>query len=73
MNVTIGTDEGTIAAIEAIGATHVQTEHGDVVCDEEKMVFTTPCYMLDASISDIWAGAQNIVEAILQSFDTTEG
>lgn len=73
VNVTIGTDEGTIAAIEAIGATHVQTEHGDVVCDEEKMVFTTPCYMLDANISDIWAGAQNIVEAILQSFDTTEG
>jgi len=72
VNVTIGTDEGTIAAIEAIGATHVQTEHGDVVCDHEKKVFTTPCYMLEAGISDIWDGAHNIVEAIMKSFDASE-
>lgn len=72
VNVTIGTDEGTIAAIEAIGATHVQTEHGDVVCDHEKKVFTTPCYMLEAGISDIWDGAHNIVEAIMKSFDAPE-
>lgn len=72
VNVTIGTDEGAIAAIEAIGATHVQTEHGDVVCDHEKKVFTTPCYMLEAGISDIWDGAHNIVEAIMKSFDASE-
>lgn len=72
VNVTIGTDEGTIAAIEAIGATHVQTEQGDVVCDHEKKVFTTPCYMLEAGISDIWDGAHNIVEAIMKSFDASE-
>ncbi|MDP2237158.1 MAG: isoprenoid biosynthesis glyoxalase ElbB [Bacteroidales bacterium] len=69
VNVTIGTDEGTIKAIEAIGATHIQTDHGDVVCDTENKVFTTPCYMLDATITDIWDGAYNIVEAIMTDLD----
>jgi enhancing lycopene biosynthesis protein 2 len=72
INVTIGTDEGTIKAIEAIGATHIQTDHGDVVCDEENKVFTTPCYMLDAGIDDIWDGAYNIVEAIMTELDEFE-
>lgn len=65
VNITVGQDEGTIQAIEAIGATHIQTDHGDVVFDAENLVYTTPCYMLDASIVDIWDGAFNIVEAIL--------
>jgi enhancing lycopene biosynthesis protein 2 len=69
VNVTIGNDEGTAQVIEAFGGTHIQTEHGDVVCDHEKKVFTTPCYMLDASIADIWDGAYNIVESILASFE----
>lgn len=72
INVTIGTDEGTIKAIEAIGATHIQTDHGDVVCDSENKVFTTPCYMLDATITDIWDGAYNIVEAIMTDLDEIE-
>lgn len=66
VNVTIGQDEGTIAAIEEMGATHIETTHGDVVVDEEKKVFTTPCYMLDAEITDIDDGANNIVEAMLK-------
>ena len=67
VNVTIGNDKGTIAAIEAMGATHVETNHGDVVFDESKLVFTTPCYMLDATILDIDDGANNIVKAMLDS------
>jgi enhancing lycopene biosynthesis protein 2 len=67
VNVTIGNDKGTIEAIEAMGATHVETDHGDVVFDESKLVFTTPCYMLDATILDIDDGANNIVKAMLDS------
>jgi enhancing lycopene biosynthesis protein 2 len=66
VNVTIGQDEGTIQAIEAMGGTHIETDHGDVVYDEDKHVFTTPCYMLDASITDIWDGAYNIVDAMMK-------
>ena len=69
VNVTIGTDEGTIQVIEAMGGTHVETEHGDVVYDGEKLVFTTPCYMLDARISDIWDGAYNLVDAKMKELN----
>jgi len=66
VSVTIGQDKGTAEAIEAMGATHVETNHGDVVIDEEKLVFTTPCYMLDASITDIDDGANNVVKAMME-------
>ena len=66
VNVTIGSDEGTANAIEAMGAAHVVTDHGDVVIDEEKLVFTTPCYMLDATILDIDDGVTNVVKAMME-------
>jgi enhancing lycopene biosynthesis protein 2 len=68
IKVTIGQDEGTKKSLEALGATHVNTGHGEVVVDEKNLVFTTPCYMLDASIKDIADGAINIVNAIMESF-----
>jgi len=66
VKVTIGQDEGTAAAIKAIGAEHVNTGHGEVVVDQTNKVFTTPCYMLDADITDIWEGAQNLIKTILK-------
>ena len=66
VNVTIGMDKGTAEAIEAMGATHVETDHGDVVFDEDKLVFTTPCYMLNATILDIDDGATNVVKAMME-------
>jgi len=66
VNVTIGTDKGTAEAIETMGATHIETDHGDVVFDEDKLVFTTPCYMLDATILDIDDGATNVVKAMME-------
>jgi len=38
VSVTIGKDKGTAETIEAMGATHVETNHGDVVFDEENLV-----------------------------------
>jgi enhancing lycopene biosynthesis protein 2 len=66
VKVTIGQDEGTAQAIEAMGAEHITTDHGDVVVDDEKLVFTTPCYMLEADITQIYDGAYNIVDAMLK-------
>ncbi|RLD44596.1 MAG: isoprenoid biosynthesis protein ElbB, partial [Bacteroidetes bacterium] len=66
VNVTIGSDKGTAEAIEAMGATHIETSHGDVVFDEDKLVFTTPCYMLDATILDIDDGANNVVKEMMK-------
>lgn len=67
VDVTIGEDQGTAQAVEAMGAQHVKTGHGEVVRDKKRNVFTTPCYMLDATIVDIANGADNIVKAMMES------
>ncbi len=66
VEVTIGTDEGTISAIEAMGGRHKMTTHGEVVVDKEFKVATTPCYMLDANITQIFDGAMNVTKAVLE-------
>jgi len=66
VELTIGDDPATAAAIEKMGAKHRKTTHGEVIIDEKCNVFTTPCYMLDASILDIEQGAENIVKAMLK-------
>lgn len=69
LNVTIGKDEATANAIEQIGAIHIETDHADVVLDEENLIFTSPCYMLDANISQIYDGAYNTVEAMIKMME----
>jgi hypothetical protein len=32
-------------------------------------VYTTPCYMLDATILDIEAGANNVVKAMIEAIE----
>ncbi len=65
VDVTIGSDEGTAKAIEAMGARHTPAGHGGVVVDKGRKVVTSPCYMLDSSISQIADGAANTVKALL--------
>jgi enhancing lycopene biosynthesis protein 2 len=62
--VTIGQDEGTAKHINEIGGHHVSTSHGEVIFDEQYKIFTTPCYMLDANIEQIYQGAFNIIKAL---------
>ncbi len=66
VEVTIGNDEGTIKAIETMGGTHKITTHGQVIWDEQFNVFSTPCYMLEANITDIEEGANRIVEEMIK-------
>ncbi|MBI4966500.1 MAG: isoprenoid biosynthesis glyoxalase ElbB [Rhodospirillales bacterium] len=70
VEVTIGSDAGTAKAIESMGAHHTKTAHGDVVVDRANRVATSPCYMLDATISQIADGAQNTVTAVLEMVGT---
>ncbi len=69
VRVTIGQDKGTAEAIEKMGGTHTNTNHGEVTIDEDFKVATTPCYMLDATIVDIADGAMNVTKAV---FDMME-
>lgn len=64
--VTIGSDEGTIGAIEALGGKHTIATHGEIVVDEKYKLVTTPCYMLDANIGQIADGATNVVNKLIQ-------
>lgn len=66
VNLTIGDDAGTAEAIESLGATHVETTHGEVVVDPDYSLVTTPCYMLDATIDQIALGADNVVDAMVK-------
>jgi len=67
VELTIGSDLGTISGIEKMGSKHIKTTHGEVVNDKINNVFTTPCYMLDANILQIYDGATNIVKAMIES------
>jgi len=64
--VTIGTDKGTIEAIEALNGEHEEANHGEIIVDEHYKLVTTPCYMLDATISQVEEGVTNVVNEILQ-------
>ncbi len=69
VDLTIGSDPGTVEAIVKLGAKHIVTSHGEVIHDKKTNVFTSPCYMLDATILDIATGADNIIKAILNSME----
>ncbi len=64
---TIGNDEDTAKQIVNMGATHVNTSYGEVIADKKNKVFTTPCYMLDSNIADIYDGAYNLIKSILEN------
>lgn len=66
VDLTIGTDAGTAAALEQMGAHHVNKLHGEIAVDTARKVVTTPCYMLDSSIAQIADGAQAVVRKLIE-------
>lgn len=64
VTVTIGNDKDTVADIVTLGGKHENRHHGEVVVDRVNLVITTPCYMLDATISEIAQDADKLVKAI---------
>ena len=61
-----GEGDASKAAEAGMGARHVVTTHGEVVVDEDLKLITSPCYMLDATISQIHDGAQATVKALME-------
>ena len=68
--ITLG-NEGTPDAdnVRKMGAEHIQTEAGDVCADNELLVFTTPAYMLDSTLKDVYDGAYNLVDTIIDTLE----
>ena len=67
VNVTMGSGECRQAKeLATIGCRHTETTHGGVAIDKENKIYTTPCFMLDATLKDIYQGAWNLVEAMIK-------
>lgn len=67
VNVTMGHSECQQAKeIEQLGCKHTETTHGGVAIDKENKIYSTPCFMLDARLKDIYQGAWNLVEEMVK-------
>jgi len=63
---TIGNDEQTATAIEAMGGEHVCCPVSEFVVDEKHKVVSTPAYMLAGNISEAASGIRRLVAKVLE-------
>lgn len=63
---TIGNDEGTAAALEAMGAKHQVCTVDNIVFDSGNCLVTTPAYMVAKSISEAATGINALVDKVLE-------
>ena len=63
---TIGTDADTAGALESMGARHVACPVDEFVVDRERKLVSSPAYMLGQSISEVAAGIDKTVDALLE-------
>ncbi len=66
VTVTIGSDSGTAADIGKLGGNHENRQHGEVTVDRKNLIVTAPCYMLNASISEIADDAEAVVITLMK-------
>ncbi|MCX6278957.1 MAG: isoprenoid biosynthesis glyoxalase ElbB [Bacteroidetes bacterium] len=71
-SLTTGQDPASAGFIEKMGNKSVSTNHGEVIVDAERKLFTTPCYMLDGAISQIAEGTDNIVREMIKAMMDSE-
>ncbi len=67
IQMTIGSDAETASHAESFGTKHQATQTGEILFDKEHRVFTAPCYMLNANITDIATETQKLVDEIMKS------
>jgi enhancing lycopene biosynthesis protein 2 len=64
--ITIGSDSGTAASLEKMGAKHQNAKVNEIVVDSRNGIVTTPCYMLAQSIKEVGEGAEKLVAKIME-------
>lgn len=62
---TIGNDADTAAAINTMGAEHLECPVAEARVDVERKMVTTPAYMLAGSVSEAYAGITECVKEVL--------
>jgi enhancing lycopene biosynthesis protein 2 len=63
---TIGSDEATAAAIEAMGGKHVVRAVNEIAVCEANSIVSTPAYMLGPGIADVASGIELLVLKVLE-------
>jgi enhancing lycopene biosynthesis protein 2 len=66
VQLTFGKDEKVNGIFEKMGVKTINTSARDIVIDAQNKVVTTPCYMLDARISELAEGIEKLVQALLK-------
>lgn len=63
--VTLGTNTAYNKEVKALGGKNTITANRQVIIDKKNKIVTTPCYMNDATITDIAEGANALVKAMM--------
>jgi len=63
--VTIGNDQQTASAIEAMGGTHKTCTVDMIHIDQKNKIVTTPAYMLGPGVKDVAVGIEKLVNQIM--------
>lgn len=65
-SLTIGNDQGTALALEAMGAKHVDCPVREMVVDKGRKLISSPAYMLATRISEAADGIEKTVKALIE-------
>jgi enhancing lycopene biosynthesis protein 2 len=65
VKMTIGTDEETAAAIEALGHKHVICGVKEMCIDDDKKILSTPAYMLAKNLAEAYVGIEKLVTEVV--------
>ncbi|MCB9843995.1 MAG: isoprenoid biosynthesis glyoxalase ElbB [Phycisphaeraceae bacterium] len=64
--VTIGSDKATASAIAKMGSTNIDHDVTAAHCDDDNNIITTPAYMCDAKIHEVYEGIGRMIEQTLE-------
>jgi enhancing lycopene biosynthesis protein 2 len=57
---------GISQAMESIGAKAVFCDNEDVIEDDINNIVTSPCYMMDVSIAEVYRGIQKTISKLVE-------
>ena len=66
VTVTFGRDEQKNAIFQKSGTKTVNTDACSIVLDHKNKIVTTPCYMLDARISEVNEGIEKLIQQLIK-------
>lgn len=66
VTITIGQDKEIAEILSTFGTAHTNTKQREITIDYDHKIVTTPCYMLDSRISEVYDGITKLVQNIIK-------